>query len=308
MDELETLLSPSNPLTKDRKTDEYNTPLCNGPVALLRALRKAGFDMLVTANNHCCDYGVEGIIETKEKLDRYHFANTGTSYPSDRPDPQNDYCIFEVKGINIAVLSYTHLINRRADLSSNELETMVNRYDLERVTRDIANAKAAGAEFVIVYCHWGIENSEEPAEYQIRDSERIAEAGADLIIGSHPHCIQPGRYITTSDSRRVFCIYSMGNFCSSMERDINNDTLILRLALTRDPDGTVISECSYIPCRVMSYRSHEFVVVPTDPELNGGLSDDRLKAADERITAIIENTEDGELPIYRKSAGISAGR
>ncbi len=303
---LETLLSPSNPLTKDRKTDDNGTPLCNGPVALLRALKKAGFDMFVTANNHCCDYGIEGIFETKENLDRYHFANTGTSYPSEQSGTNEDYCIFEVNGINIAVLSYTHLINRRADLSSEELTSMVNRYDPETVCRDIAGAKAAGAEFVVVYSHWGIENTEDLTEYQIKDSEDIAEAGADLIIGSHPHCLQSGRFIETSDARRVFCIYSMGNFCSSMERiPGNNDTIILRLELTREPGGSIASECSYIPCRVMSYHSRSFVVVPVDPGLNGGFSDTRLKEADERITALIASTINGTLPRWTGSVHVN---
>ena len=295
---LETLVSPSNPLTKDRKTDDNGTPVCNAPAGLLCALRKAGFDMLLTAHNHCCDYGAEGIIETKQNLDRYHFANAGTSYPGDGTGTNDSYCVFEVNGINIAVLTYTHLINQRSLMSREELDTMVSRYDSERIGRDIAEVRAAGAEFVVVYSHWGIENTEELAEYQIRDSEKIAEAGADLIIGSHPHCLQPGRFIETSDGRTVFCIYSMGNFCSSMERDINNDTIILRLELTRAADGSVTSALSYIPCRVMSYHRHSFVVVPTNSDLNGGIFDRRLKEADERIGEVLGKTEGGTLPKY----------
>ncbi|MBQ3912871.1 MAG: CapA family protein [Lachnospiraceae bacterium] len=295
---LETLVSPSNPLTKDRKTDDNGTPVCNAPSGLLCALKKAGFDMLLTAHNHCCDYGADGIIETKENLDRYHFANAGTAYPGEQAGTGGNYCIFEVNGINIAILTYTHLINQRSLMSHEELDTMVNRYDSERVGRDIADARAAGAEFVVVYCHWGIENTEELTEYQIRDAEKTAEAGADLIIGSHPHCLQPGRFIETSDGRTVFCIYSMGNFCSSMERDINNDTIILRLELARAADGSVTSALSYIPCRVTHYRSHSFVVVPTDSELNGGISDRRLREADERIGEVLEKTEGGMLPRY----------
>lgn len=295
---LETLVSPSNPLTKDRKTDDNGTPVCNAPAGLLCALKKAGFDMLLTAHNHCCDYGADGIIETKDNLDRYHFANAGTAYPGKQAGTGGNYCIFEVNGINIAILTYTHLINQRSLMSHEELDTMVNRYDSERVGRDIADARAAGAEFVVVYCHWGIENTEELTEYQIRDAEKTAEAGADLIIGSHPHCLQPGRFIETSDGRTVFCIYSMGNFCSSMERDINNDTIILRLELARSADGSVTSALSYIPCRVMHYRSHSFVVVPTDSELNGGISDRRLREADERIGEVLEKTEGGTLPRY----------
>ena len=295
---LETLVSPSNPLTKDRKTDDNGTPVCNAPAGLLCALKKAGFDMLLTAHNHCCDYGAEGIIETKDNLDRYHFANAGTAYPGEQAGTGGNYCFFEVNGINIAILTYTHLINQRSLMSHEELDTMVNRYDSERVGRDIADARAAGAEFVVVYCHWGIENTEELTEYQIRDAEKTAEAGADLIIGSHPHCLQPGRFIETSDGRTVFCIYSMGNFCSSMERDINNDTIILRLELARTADGSVTSALSYIPCRVMHYRSHSFVVVPTDSKLNGGISDRRLKEADERIGKVLGKTEGGTLPKY----------
>ncbi|MCR5330067.1 MAG: CapA family protein [Lachnospiraceae bacterium] len=295
---LETLLSPSNPLTKDRKTDDDGTPLCNGPVELLNALRKAGYDMFVTANNHSCDYLAEGIVETKKNLNEYNFANTGTSYPDGQPGPIGNFCIFDVKGIRIAILSYTHLINRRDKMTPEELDTLVNCYDYGNIRRDITTAKAAGAEFVVVYCHWGIENTEEITNYEILDSVKIAEAGADLIIGSHPHCLQSGRFIETSDGRRVFCIYSMGNFCSSMERVFNNDTVILRLELERDPSGSINSALSYIPCRVMSHGSCSHVVVPIEPELNGGLSDKRLEETDERISLIMEKIENGTFARY----------
>ena len=291
---LESLLSPSNPLTKDRKTDDDGTPLCNGPEELLRALKKAGFDMLVTANNHCCDYGAQGIIETKTNLDKYLFANTGTSYSPDSDQYSSAsagsrFCIFDVNGIKIAVLAYTHLVNQRSLMSAEELDTMVSCYDPDKVRNDISDAKAAGAEFIVVYCHWGIENTEELTNYEIKDSEYIAESGADLIIGSHPHCLQSCRFIETSDARSVFCIYSMGNFCSSMARDINNDTIILRTELERDQSGLIRVSVSYIPCHVTSYRSRSFVVVPIDPELNGGIKNGDLRDAGERIRSIMND-------------------
>ncbi len=293
---LETLLSPSNPLTKDRKITESGTPLCNGPEELLRTLKRAGYDMLVTANNHCCDYGTSGIIETKTNLDKYLFANAGTSYPPESGQTGSRFRIFDVNGFKIAVLSYTHLINQRSLLSSDELDTMVNCYDLDMVRKDISDAKAAGAEYTVVYCHWGIENTEKLTEYEIKDSENIAEAGADLIIGSHPHCLQSCRYIETADGRSVLCMYSMGNFCSSMAREINNDTIILRANLERDQSGKIISAFSYIPCHVSSYRSGSFVVIPIDRELNCGVTGHGLKEAGERIAVIMNGIIDEYTP------------
>ena len=305
---LETLLSESNPITRVQKY-ENEQPQCNGPESYLNALKKAGFDMLVTANNHTCDWGPTGITETKRHLDDAGFANAGTHYNINvkKPDTAksgsstgnemlNDqagerYSIFEANGIKIAILSYTHLMNQRAKMTSAEMKTMVHLFDRDTVEKDIADAKEAGAEFVAVYLHFGSENVEDINSTQSKDAQFVAEAGADLIIGSHPHCLQKCAYLKTSDKRKVLCMYSMGNFVSSMARDINNDTIILRVEITktikRKKIEVTMTDASYIPCKVLARDGRSFVVMPTNKGLNGGLSYTSLKEAHDRIAAVL---------------------
>ena len=289
---LETLLSDSNPTTKNQVNAANGQPQCNGPKVYLDALRRAGFDMVVTANNHTCDWGSTGITETKTHLDEAGFANVGTHYNKKNPEKAGErFSIFEVNGIKVAVLSYTHIINQRGYLSSSEMSTMVHCFDRDVVKQDIADAREKGAEFVVVYCHWGIENTETLNSAQTEDSKFVAEAGADLIIGSHPHCLQKCTYIKTEDGRKVLCMFSMGNFVSSMARDINNDTIILRVEIkkvVKKKKYTVkMADVSYIPCHVMTKDGHSFVAVPTNKKLNGGYSADTLNAAQKRIDKIM---------------------
>ncbi|MCR5830141.1 MAG: CapA family protein [Lachnospiraceae bacterium] len=296
---LETLISESNPLTRFQ-VEENGQPQCNGPKAYLSALKKAGFDMFATANNHTCDWGLEGIIETKKNLDDAGFANVGTHYDTDGSATGERFSIFDVNGIRIAVLSYTHLINQRSKLTLTELNKTVHQFSQETVKKDISDAKENGADFVVVYLHYGSENVEEINGTQLRDSKYVAEAGADLIIGSHPHCLQPCEYIKTSDKRKVLCMYSIGNFVSSMARDINNDTVILRVEISKKVGKKKVtlkmSDVSYIPCKVMPKDGSQFVVMPIDINLNGGLSGTSLKEAGERIA----NLMNGVIPEYKQ--------
>ena len=291
---LETLLSESNPYTKTQVNAANGQPQCNGPKVLLDALRDAGFDMVVTANNHTCDWGSVGITETKTHLDEAGFANVGTHYNDQDPEKSGErFSIFDVNGIKVAVLSYTHIINQRGYLTSSQMSTMVHCFDREVVKADIADAREKGAEFIAVYCHWGIENTESLNSAQLEDSVYIANCGADLVIGSHPHCLQKCTYIKTDDGREVLCMFSMGNFCSSMGRDINNDTIILRVEIKKNlVDGKMVvrmDDASFIPCKVTTKDGHNCVVVPVEKDLNGGYRSDTLNAAGNRIRKIMND-------------------
>ncbi len=285
---LETLISKSNPTTKQQNYIN-GQPQCNGPVEYLDAIKNAGVNAVVTANNHCCDWGAVGITETKDRLSDYNIPNIGTNYE----DTADRFLLFDVNNIKVAVLSYTHLVNQRSKMSAYELDTMVNCYDAKMVKKDIKAAKKAGAEFVVVYSHWGVENTEQLNYFQTNDSKDIAEFGADLIIGSHPHCLQKCEYITTSDGREVLCMYSMGNFVSSMAREINNDTIILNVNLKKNifDNCVTVENISYIPCYVTSYKGRNNVIIPIQKELNGNLEMNSLKNSFNRITKILKNID-----------------
>ena len=227
---LETTLSESNPYsTKERLVNEQ--PNCNAPADYLASLKQAGFTHLVTANNHSLDGGITGITETIAHLEEYDFSHTGTYRMEDK---RERYLMLEQNGIHIALLSFTELVNQRDTVTKKQLSQIIDCYSKQTASDRIAKARADGADFVIVYNHWGGENTHDIRDYQKQHAKELANAGADLIIGSHPHCLQSFEMISASDGREVPCFYSLGNVVSSMTRDINHDTVLLIVNLSRN--------------------------------------------------------------------------
>ena len=286
---LETCLSYSNPYTVQTKTVQGN-PNCNAQATYLDALRYAGYDAVVTANNHCGDAGSIGAYETLQLLDAYQIAHTGTFSRAEQPR----FTLADVSGIRVAFLSYTEIINTKSNtlaVPDEDQQLIFNRYSEERLREDIAAAKEAGAEFIVAYNHWGQENTQTVTEKQKEHAQQLADAGVDFIAGSHSHCLQPPAMITAADGRQVPCIFSLGNFVSSMGRDINNDTVILKLDLRRMEDGHIgIDQIGYIPCRVCpEYEGGHHVIVPVSNELNGGGQARFLDSAERRIDKVMDN-------------------
>lgn len=283
---LETLTSHSNYYTFEQKIMK-DSPNCNAPATFLDALRYAGFDAVVTANNHCLDGGMTGIRETIEKLKEYHIAQVGTYLRNDVPR----FLLYEVNGIKLGILSYTEYINFRYSLSSKDLNSTVNCYSKQAVERDVKEAKEAGAEYIIAYNHWGTENTTEVTKLQQLHAMEMAEAGVDIILGSHPHCLQEAVYLKTSDNRKVLCMYSMGNFVSSMVSEANNDTIILRLEIVKVEGKVTLKQPGYYPLKVFSvYEKKRFVVVPTQKEFHNGKATTALEKAGKRIKNVLGKT------------------
>ncbi len=252
-------------------------PVLNAPDAYLDALQKAGYDFVSTVNNHCCDTGAEGIEKTLAALDAHGIAHTGTFSMRNT----SRFVLADVNGIKIAFLAYSEFFNGKDSmLTEEQREWMIGRFSEERVRQDTAAARAAGAEFVIAYTHWGDENQPEPNKTQTEHAQIFADAGVDVIAGSHPHCLQKAEVITAADGRDVLCLYSLGNFVSSMAQQAHNDTVIVSLTLVREGGGVHLSSADYIPCKVFSSREDDpFVIVPAVV----GSTDDALASARERI-------------------------
>lgn len=285
---LETCLSYSNPYTIEQKEVDGN-PHANAQATYADALRYAGFDAVGTANNHAGDTGTMGVYETVQTLDTYGLAHTGTFTRQDQPR----YMLVDINGIRVAFLAYTDSINPKTGdlLVSPELQsTIFNEYTSEKACQDISAARTAGAEYVIVYMHWGTQHEPEASATQTQQAKELADAGADFIVGSHPHCLQPAAVLTAADGREVPCLYSLGNFVSGMARDTSNDTVIVKLVLARTDNGVELRGAGYIPCHVYSeYEGENHVIIPTSPALNGGVDTVSLSEARDRIVEILGN-------------------
>jgi len=196
-------------------------PRYNFDSELVRKFQDAGFDLFSTANNHCLDQGPEGLVKTLDFLDQLGIYHTGTARSPEEQD--QGFPILEVNGIRIAFLAYTFSTNNRK--IPPDQPWMVNRInfnlidqepDLGRIEKDIATARKKGAEVVIVSNHWALEYEFYPPERIISRAHQIVEMGADIIIGHHPHCLQPmERYIPKNPGRQglseALIVYSLGN-------------------------------------------------------------------------------------------------
>ncbi len=258
---LETTLSESASYMNE-ESRVAGSPSCNAPSTFLDALRYAGYDMVVCANNHMCDGGVTGVYQTVEHLNQYGIIHTGAFTDKDEPR----YVIAEIDGIKVGFVSYTDIFNSKDRFFTTEgKDVMLNKFSAEKAKNDIAACKKAGAEYIIAYDHCGTEYTSVVNDEQKTQAQDLADAGADLIILSHPHVLQKYSAIYSKSGKKVHVLYSMGNFVSQMEtHDECKDSIIVRIKLKKDSSGKVVMiGKSYIPCRcITKYAKRNYAVVP----------------------------------------------
>jgi len=186
-------------------------PLFNAPDEALDAIKNAGFDILSTANNHSLDTRKAGIIRTIEQIKARGMEPIGTFTSK----PETRVLIKDVKGIRFAFMAYTEMVNGlETVLTPEDLDVMVNIIDEEKMKEDIIYAKDNNADVIIAYLHWGDEYSRIQAQRQEILADMLFRSGVDIILGSHPHVIQPTQTLDY-DGKTKFIAYSMGNFLSN---------------------------------------------------------------------------------------------
>lgn len=180
------------------------------PVAMIRALKWAGFDVANLANNHAFDQGREGVAETISAFREVGILTVGAGY---NQEEAQQFLLVESKEIKVAFIGATTLFNR--NLNSKEPgDPHVNQYKLGKVVEKVKVARKV-ADVVILHVHWGYEGHTQPAEWQKKDAIALMEAGVDVIVGHHPHVLQPIVSYTASDGRFCVCAMSLGNLVSN---------------------------------------------------------------------------------------------
>ncbi len=225
-----------------------NYPTFNSPAELARDLKELGYDIFATASNHCLDKGYNGLVKTLETLDNVGIEHMGT-YSSE--EKSQEILIKEVKGIKIAFLNYTYGTNGIPIPEGKEYA--VNLIDKDKMKSDIDKAKSEGSELICVNMHWGEEYRQTPTEEQKELADFLFENGADLILGSHTHCLEPmeKRTVTLEDgtTKDGFVVYSLGNFMSGQNADYTRQSVILDIQITKHgEDGKfTIDSVNYTP-------------------------------------------------------------
>ncbi len=212
-------------------------PCFGSPECLGRALAWAGFDVLVTANNHTLDKLETGVRNTLDILDAYGLRHAGTARS---PVEAAHLLVLERNSISLAVLAYTEMTNGIEQYFDKEkLAYMVNYAVQDRIVADIQRARAGGVDAVLVFLHWGDEYQRQPARRQVSLGDALIAAGADLVVGCHPHMTQPAVWRTVQDAngqqRRGLVAYSLGNFISSQRDRYKDAGAILDVRLEKGP-------------------------------------------------------------------------
>ena len=258
---LETTLSG-----KENKFSGY--PLFNTPDEFLDAIKDAGFNILITSNNHCLDRGTKGIIRTIDKIHEAGIISAGTNKT---PKDHDSIRIVEKNGIRTAILAYT--VNVNGNYLSNNERYMVNLIDTAAIKRDVLFARTKNPDLIIVYYHFGNEYQRNPSDYQKEIIKKTISYGAGLIICSHPHVIQPIEFFQTKDSKlkEGFIAYSLGNFISNQRERFTDCGVILKFSISKKPEGEItLSNVGYLPTWVFKGKvdnKDEFVILPSDTSI-----------------------------------------
>jgi poly-gamma-glutamate synthesis protein (capsule biosynthesis protein) len=245
-------------------------PAFNTPVEYLDALKGSGFDVLTTANNHSLDrhfLGVERTIEALESRGLQHTGSARTQAERDRP------LIISVKGLRLGVLAYTYGTNGIPMPAGKPFA--VNLIDTLAMARDIGRARGEGADAIAVFLHWGNEYERQPNVTQRRIAAFLARQGVDLVLGSHPHVLQPAEWI--GENGRTFVLYSLGNFFSGQRQPFTDSGVILQVSLIRPRDGgpVRIGGTQFVPTYVVRRPRYRIVAVADALQANErGLSSD----------------------------------
>jgi poly-gamma-glutamate capsule biosynthesis protein CapA/YwtB (metallophosphatase superfamily) len=235
-------------LTLPGKPPYSGYPMFRSPDELAVALKSSGFDMLVTANNHSNDARGAGVTSTIKTVRELGFQQTGTFL--NEQDRKAHYPLMVYKNnFKIAVLNYTYDTNG----VPTEAPTIVNLIDSAQMAADLYEARARKPHFIIVVMHWGIEYQLKENADQRRLARFLIRNGADLIIGMHPHVIQPIRMesATMPDGTRkeVLTVYSLGNFISNQRQPNTDGGIMFQVDLLKNKGSAQVrlGQHGYIP-------------------------------------------------------------
>ena len=249
-------------------------PAFNAPDSLLDVIKSSGIGMLTTANNHCYDTGLFGLKRTVQQLKMSGIEFIGTK----EADTDPTYIVKEINGIKIGMVTYTYENSSgegqksiNGNIVKSEANSLINSFNYDKIEQFYIEAQAvvnemeqSGAEAVAFYMHWGEEYQLTANTWQKSIAQKLCNMGVDVIVGSHPHVVQPVELIYSEDSQNTtVCVYSMGNAISNQRQELmdscpsghTEDGMLFYYTFEKYGDGTVaLSGVDIIPTWVNKYR------------------------------------------------------
>lgn len=295
-------------------------PAFNSPDSLLDPIKAAGFDLLLTANNHSYDTRLAGLKRTVAKVKEYGFDFIGTKETESDPT----YIVKDINGIKIGITCFTYETKSAADgrktLNGNVLATeaqnLINSFDYDEINvfyssaeSVIKNMQKDGADAIVFYIHWGEEYQRTPNTWQKSIAQKLCNMGVDVIVGGHPHVLQPVSLLhAEGSSKTTVCAYSLGNAISNQRRELlstlcptghSEDGAILTYTFTKTPDGvTSLTSVDLVPTWLDKYKvngKYRYTMYPLDNENSAGsygldnATVSKMKESYERSKAIVGN-------------------
>lgn len=248
-------------------------PSFNSPYEVGDALKAAGIDMVTIANNHTLDRGIPAITNAIDHWNEIDMPYTG-SFSSE--NDRNKIRTIESNGITLSFLAYTYGTNGIP--IPDDKDYLVNMIDLPLMKQDIQKAKKM-SDVVVVSLHFGNQYEQLPNNRQKKLVKQLANEGVNIIIGHHPHVLQPFEWVEGNSGSKTFVAYSLGNFLSGQDGIYKNIGGILQLQIEKtglvDRSEITIKQPRFIPTWVHSKHDRDYKVVPLE---NAG--DHGLKNAD----------------------------
>ena len=290
-------------------------PAFNTPDELADNIKESGINLLMTANNHSYDTGFFGLKRTAQVLREKNIEYTGTK--ETEADPS--YIVKEVNGIKIGIVNFTYETTgsdpERKYLNggaiSKDANGYINTFSYQRIesfyteAEEVISAmKQDGAEFISFYMHWGEEYQLSANTWQKSIAQKLCDMGVNMIIGGHPHVVQPVELIHSEDSQNTtVCIYSLGNAVSNQRRELissarkghTEDGVMFSYTLKKSGGEVTLEKVNLIPTWVHKYSSngYKYTIYPiADIETASSKYPNlasKLKESYERTKAIVQN-------------------
>ncbi len=245
----------------------------NTPTDIADDIVDVGFDIVNGSNNHTLDQGTDGLrneINLWKQFDDILYTGAFNSQKARDHIP-----VVERNGIKVAILSYTYGTN---DISP-EKPYHINYFDEAQIKEDVAKAKTQ-SDAVIVSAHWGSEGKHEPTRKQNKYAEVFANAGVDVVIGTHPHVIQPIEWVKGKDNHKTLIAYSLGNFLNGQSTGDESNVLggNIRFNIEKLPKGVTIKNVKW-----QSLITHYEIANPLDDNTRHSFKMYPLKRYDDKL-------------------------
>lgn len=253
------VINQETPFVED--PEEYGDyPRFGTPLQVGEAIADAGFDVVTCATNHALDRGAKGICTTKNFFAEHDVLCLGIQTAEEAE--RKPYEIIRRKGAKFALLNYTYGTN--GNPVPEGYPHMVHLLEDETQVRADMEKAAAEADFVIVFVHWGTENSAEIDAFQRRWAAVFLDAGADVVVGSHPHVLQPCEVLEREDGHKMLIYYSIGNFVSAQPEKTCEKGGMAAFTVTPGPDGYEIAAHDLQSLQILWQEGGGYTAVPAD--------------------------------------------